>query len=721
MEQKRSHFLTRRKYILYNLCLVMVPVFLLTMLFSLIMVRHVTNEMVQRYSTELAQKSRIVDERLESFAQMVAYASVDSDLSPYNLKQNSYDTVVALQHMRQLSSALGDTVTYFYVDADDYLYSPTGKWSLSTFEREYTFEGDWTQSDFEALLHSKRAYTTSPIDCELVTVNGRRRYIVVVYPWRHGLVQYGAGICLIPRDWFEDVLFTSDRAPLYIVDEDGGVWGRQGSAESSFIDSAMKGSPEELKLGGQTWRPVRARSRLTGWNYITAVSKNEIVSLVYGERPWIFPALTTSMLVCVALGVILGLRYYRPVDRLGRLLGHGGEVQDVHEKVSDILLLNREMEHSLEEKQDSIERDTAAKLLWTGLDEDACAELCRQNGITLGQSPFSALAIDVFGQSNAAAEKMLELFKNRGILATISPHSGYIAAIVSAMGEKDVQKYAEELKDSAFYDLKLSLRIGIGAEVDRFSDLGRSYVEAIAALREATWGEVSLFDEIIGTQSRLLDKSVASSTARLSEALSLANEKAVHEACEELLEGLNAIYRETDQVEFRFTMNSVLKDLLPSLERNAPEDLSWKLNLALHALKPAPFIEQLRSLCCRCAQSNQFHRNSRLNRQMAQILEYIDEHFTDQGLSQSQIADKFDMSTTGVSRLFNESLGILFVDYVSQKRMSYGAELLANTRLSIKEIVSQIGYIDVSSFSRKFSQLYGMSPGAYRKQYMQEN
>ena len=79
------------------------------------------------------------------------------------------------------------------------------------------------------------------------------------------------------------------------------------------------------------------------------------------------------------------------------------------------------------------------------------------------------------------------------------------------------------------------------------------------------------------------------------------------------------------------------------------------------------------------------------------------------------------MSTASLSRMFSEALGMLFVDYVSQKRMAYGAELLAGTNLSVKEIVAEVGYIDVSSFSRKFSKIFGMTPTAYRKQYRQED
>ena len=47
--------------------------------------------------------------------------------------------------------------------------------------------------------------------------------------------------------------------------------------------------------------------------------------------------------------------------------------------------------------------------------------------------------------------------------------------------------------------------------------------------------------------------------------------------------------------------------------------------------------------------------------------------------------------------------------------MEKAAELLNDTELSIKEIVSRVGYIDVSSFTRKFTQTYKTSPGKYRK------
>ena len=718
MKLKSSLFLPRKKYIVYNLCLVLIPVILLTGLFSWIMVRHVTDEMVRRYQVELEQKCLVVDERLNSFAQMVAYASVDSDLTPFNLRQNSYETVTALQHMRQLASAQGDSLIFFYVNSDDNLYSPTGKLSKETFYREYTFEGNWTREKFEELLNSPSTSVAAPLDCTLKTVIGEHRYMVVVYPWRRTSVRYGAGVCLIPFEWLEGVLYSSDSSPLYVMDSDGNTIGRQGSAEDGFFDVVLGSDSETVKHKGETWQLVRTKSGVVNWEYLTAVSRNEIRQMMYGGRLWLFPVLMFITLMCVALGVILAMRYYRPVSRLGMMLGsENSEIDRVHEKVSDIMKRNLEMEQSLEETQENLMYETVAKLLWNGLDDETCQELLRKNEISLGIKPYNVLVIDTVGRQGVAESGLLGLLKESGIPAALSPHSGYIAAILSTLPAKTARQRAYEIMEALLKTENMTVRMGVSSPTELLSSFGTSYIEAIAALKETAMGEVCCFDEIIGVQSKLVDRNITLATVHLSEAVSLANENAVNEACRELETLLENAYRETDQVVYRFTQNAVLKDILPCIERSAPDDLSWKLNLAMHALKPAPFMEQLRTLCLSCAQSNKYRMSTQLNRQMAQILEYIDANFTDQSLSQTGTAERFSMSTAGLSRMFSESLGVLFVDYVSQKRMAYGAELLASTDLSVKEIVEKVGYIDISSFSRKFSKMYGMSPTAYRKQY----
>ena len=44
-------------------------------------------------------------------------------------------------------------------------------------------------------------------------------------------------------------------------------------------------------------------------------------------------------------------------------------------------------------------------------------------------------------------------------------------------------------------------------------------------------------------------------------------------------------------------------------------------------------------------------------------------------------------------------------------------ELLVSTNRPIKELVAEVGYFDVSNFTRKFRIEHGMTPGQYRKKH----
>lgn len=55
-------------------------------------------------------------------------------------------------------------------------------------------------------------------------------------------------------------------------------------------------------------------------------------------------------------------------------------------------------------------------------------------------------------------------------------------------------------------------------------------------------------------------------------------------------------------------------------------------------------------------------------------------------------------------------------DFLKQRRMSEAARLLAETRRPIKEIAVLVGYAEVASFHRAFTDRYKVTPGQYRDQ-----
>ncbi len=67
-----------------------------------------------------------------------------------------------------------------------------------------------------------------------------------------------------------------------------------------------------------------------------------------------------------------------------------------------------------------------------------------------------------------------------------------------------------------------------------------------------------------------------------------------------------------------------------------------------------------------------------------------------------------------MSYLFKKEIGENFLDYVWTMRLEKAKELLLTTDILIDDISTAIGYLNPSSFRRKFKQSVGLTPSQYR-------
>lgn len=78
------------------------------------------------------------------------------------------------------------------------------------------------------------------------------------------------------------------------------------------------------------------------------------------------------------------------------------------------------------------------------------------------------------------------------------------------------------------------------------------------------------------------------------------------------------------------------------------------------------------------------------------------------------VARTLGLSRRRFTQLFRELAGESWQKRVSNLRMSYAADLLKTTSVSIRSIAFECGYRDLSHFYRVFKQAHGKSPGQYR-------
>ncbi len=103
--------------------------------------------------------------------------------------------------------------------------------------------------------------------------------------------------------------------------------------------------------------------------------------------------------------------------------------------------------------------------------------------------------------------------------------------------------------------------------------------------------------------------------------------------------------------------------------------------------------------------------------QLQEIKKYMNDNLANSGFSLYNLADKFGMSLSNISHYFKKSSGETLSQYLSQLRMEKAKELLRDTNLSVNEIAERTGYVNPSSFIRKFKQMMRVTPGEYREMH----
>jgi YesN/AraC family two-component response regulator len=103
------------------------------------------------------------------------------------------------------------------------------------------------------------------------------------------------------------------------------------------------------------------------------------------------------------------------------------------------------------------------------------------------------------------------------------------------------------------------------------------------------------------------------------------------------------------------------------------------------------------------------------NKNIEQAVSYIRENFSSD-ISLSSIAEMFSVSPEHFSRLFKKETGLGFSKYLNSLRLQYAEQFLKNSEgRSITEVAEICGFEDSNYFSKKFKEVYGISPKKLQK------
>jgi YesN/AraC family two-component response regulator len=99
---------------------------------------------------------------------------------------------------------------------------------------------------------------------------------------------------------------------------------------------------------------------------------------------------------------------------------------------------------------------------------------------------------------------------------------------------------------------------------------------------------------------------------------------------------------------------------------------------------------------------------------------FMKEHFRE-NLNMAMVSNHVSMNYSLFSITFKEYMGINFVNYLKNLRISEAKHLLESTDDKVLDIGYQVGYENDKHFLKTFKSICGVSPTEYRKNFEFKN
>ncbi|MEO8827342.1 helix-turn-helix transcriptional regulator [Lapillicoccus sp.] len=95
----------------------------------------------------------------------------------------------------------------------------------------------------------------------------------------------------------------------------------------------------------------------------------------------------------------------------------------------------------------------------------------------------------------------------------------------------------------------------------------------------------------------------------------------------------------------------------------------------------------------------------------------MDREFTDDELSLDRIAAAAFMSKSHFVRRFTELFGTTPGAYLGQRRIERAQDLLRFANLTVTEVCHTVGFVSLGSFSSTFTERVGVSPSEFQRRW----
>lgn len=741
------------KYLISYLIAFVIPLFVLGVIMFISFSQLLKNE-IDRNSVEMLSSAQsAIDSRIQELNNTAIQIGSNPSLRIMEVSQNFVNvinTVNVLSNMALTNKFYSDI--FLYYKGSELVYAASGTYRMDHFLKYiYRFE-KWNTDQFIRDMDDLSDISIRPAEKLVLSGSYKQstKYVTYIVPLPYGSREpVGAVIFLINENNFGSNL----RKALNIKNGNVLILNSKGEPIISYGDTDIfyPGFVDKKVLEETTcsYRQTiqnkhcsvsSVKSNLTGWTYIVLFPINEVYSKI---MPPLSKVLLGYLLaISIGFGVIyfLARTNYKPIRELASFAlnafndpsyenANKNEIETVKTAVNKMTRVISSLQRKFETSKSGIRSSILSKLIkgyYTDL--EVFKSEASEAGISFSSSScFNIAVLIVHNDENNESSTVMglvESYNNDCIQAYCVDGMDQNRIVVVLSFEQTYSNilgaYISDLVLILKNGNKLDITVGIGKHVSAIWTLGNSYLQASAALdyRFVKGKNTVIFYSELEDQNGDIDYYPKEKLEALGINILKADSEGVLSVLSDVFNEMKAIKLPVFYV--RLLSYNIINSIFNSIYK-----LKGEMNLREYKYSDITSLAKLETIDELSVQIGKFcificslirqNKNGTDKSKIELMKEYIASNFSLSDFSLQMMADHFNMSVPGLSSYFKTKTGINISDYANHLKIEYAKKLLIETDESLQSIVNRIGYMNVSSFIRKFKEFTKTTPGNYRQ------
>ncbi len=744
--KKASIFL---KYLFSYLLIFIIPILILTFTLSNKVFNALENEALKNEHVSMQVSTYNITNELQTCSRIAEQLNSPTGVQPFSLETQTYKAIELIDTLKKykVTNNFFDSV-FVHFFSDIYIYSESSSYSSNTISQLYKLNNIDPSTIKQRLYSIKEPTFINNLD---ITVwNSKKEYTLLAIPLTYNSEIKGVVAFLIDNDKLNKTLGNTDNADRKVYLTNGNI----------LLNSSNNSDPIREALGEDTLKSITSqlnnkaylekqmdkyiiygtKLKSSGLNYISITSTKEIFKKVTAiQRFMLFILLFTLITGIIIIYLLLKLNY-KPIKQLknlstevnssNQILG-SNEIDIIKNALTFLNKRNTELEYELEQNIPIRQNFMLNQLINGNLgDVDTFIKECDEVNLNLKNAYHSIVTVkskdSITSLSYILSKTNIQNFSFNYEYLIHQTYSD-ITIFIVGMNETEHFPYEELYIDN-------NLTISFGSIEDSLINIPKSYIKSRTNL--------DLNDSEVCKLSGLSTTSEEANITKVSTASETYNLPIIDIFLKKYDKNLEAVRQSLYNWDVEslndLVINTVIeldKELIPfELLRDVYLEIIVIFNIffeknkhiieysnidltTLYEIKDKEalkevFLETFNEMLPLI--KNKFNAEVPLISVQA-IKKCIEENYTDYSFSLQIMASKFNVSFSYLSQYFKEKTGITILDYITQLKIDKAKELLQTTTLPLKDIGEQIGYLNVSSFIRRFKQVTGLTPGEFRK------